>query len=318
MTRHSAGRRLLRWCPLALVAIALAACSGGAHRSAGKGGEAAGFPLRIAAANGTVTIPRLPRRIVSLSATATEDIYAVGAGGQVVAVDAYSTYPPQAPRTQLTETSLNVEAIAKYRPELVVLAEDTNHIVSQLRKLAIPVLVEPAASDLPAAYLEIDQLGQATGHAAAAAQVVDRIKSELAAIVSATPRPRKPLRVYHELEPTFYSATSHTFIGQIYSMLGLQNIADGAHLSGPYPQLSDEYIIAADPNLIVLADTVCCKQSAATVAARPGWRNIAAVKSGAIVPVNDSIASQWGPRIVIFARTIAAEVRRLEERERSP
>jgi iron complex transport system substrate-binding protein len=179
------------------------------------------------------------------------------------------------------------------------------------------VLVEPPASDLSAAYREIDQLGQATGHTAGATRVGNHISSELAAIVHSTSRPRTPLRVYHELEPTFYSATSHTFIGQIYSMLGLQNIADAAHLSGAYPQLSNEYIIAANPSLIVLADTVCCKQSAAPAAARPGWRNIAAVKDGAIVPVNDSIASQWGPRIVLFARTVAVAVKQLEQREAS-
>jgi iron complex transport system substrate-binding protein len=317
MARHRARWWFLRWCPLALVAVTLGACSGGAHRSAQNDGGAAAFPVKLASANGAVTIPRQPQRIVSLSATATEDIYALGAGGQVVAVDHYSIYPPQAPRTQLTETSLNVEAIAKYRPDLVVLAEDTRHIVSQLRKLAIPVLVEPPASTLSSAYREIDQLGQATGHAPGAARVINRISGELAAIVRSTPRPQKPLRVYHELEPTFYSATSHTFIGEIYSMLGLQNIADAAHLSGPYPQLSDEYIIAAKPNLIVLADTVCCKQSVATVAARPGWRDITAVKDGAVVPVNDSIASQWGPRIVIFARIVAAAVRRLQKREGS-
>jgi len=317
MARHRARWSYLRWCPLALVAVTLGACSGSANQSAQNDSGAAAFPVKLAAANGTVTIPRQPQRIVSLSATATEDLYALGAGGQVVAVDAYSTYPPQAPRTRLTETSLNIEAIAKYRPDLVVLAEDTNHTVSQLRKLAISVLVEPPASDLSAVYREIDQLGQATGHAADATRVVNDISGELAAIAHSTSRPKRPLRVYHELEPTFYSATSHTFIGHIYSMLGLQNIADAAHLSGPYPQLSDEYTIAANPNLIVLADTVCCKQSAATVAARPGWRDIAAVKDGAVVPVNDSIASQWGPRIVIFARTVAAAVRKLEERERS-
>lgn len=307
--------RACSWLALGLAAVALGACSGTTvHSTAGKA-SASSFPVTIDAGDGAVTVPSRPQRIVSLSATATEDLYALGAGGQVVAVDAYSTYPPQAPRTQLTETSVGVEAIAKYRPDLVVLAEDTNHTVSQLRKLAIPVLVEPPASDLSAAYRDIDQLGQATGHAAGARRVVNHISSELAAIVHSTSRPRKPLRVYHELEPTFYSATSHTFVGQIYSMLGLKNIADAAHVSGPYPQLSEEYIIAANPNLIVLADTVCCKQSAASVTARPGWRDIAAVKDGAIVPVNDSIASQWGPRIVVFARTIAAAVRRLEKQE---
>ncbi len=317
MARHRARWWCLRWCPLALVALTLSACSGAGVHSVASKASASPFPVTISAADGEVKVPHRPHRIVSVSATATEDLYAIGAGGQVIAVDRYSTFPPQAPRTSLTETSLNVEAIAKYRPDLVVLAEDTNHIAAELGKLGISVLVEPAASTLSSAYREIDQLGQASGHVAGARHVVNHIRSELAAIARSTPRPKRPLRVYHELEPTFYSATSHTFIGQIYSMLGLQNIADAAHLSGPYPQLSDEYIIAANPDLVVLADTVCCKQSAATVAARPGWRDIAAVKDGAVVPVNDSIASQWGPRIVIFARTIAAAVRRLEKREGS-
>jgi iron complex transport system substrate-binding protein len=307
--------RARSWLALPLAAVALSACSGTAVHSAASKTGASSFPVALAGADGAVTIPHRPQRIVSLSATATEDLYAVGAGGQVIAVDAYSTYPPRAPRTQLTETSLNIEAIAKYRPDLVVLVEDTDHIASQLRKLAIPVLLEPPASNLSAAYREIDQLGRATGHTAGAVRVVNLIRSEIATIVRSTPQPKRPLRAYHELEPSYYSATSRTFVGQIYSMLGLHNIADAAHVSGSYPQLSAEYIIASDPDLIVLADTVCCKQSAATVAARPGWRNIAAVEDGAVVPVNDAIASQWGPRIVMFARTIAAAVRRLQEKE---
>jgi iron complex transport system substrate-binding protein len=309
--------RARSWIALLLAAVGLSACSGQTVRGDASGAEASVFPVALNAADGTVTIPRRPRRIVSLSATGTEDLYAVGAGSQVVAVDAYSTYPPRAPRTALTETSLNSEAIARYRPDLVVLAEDSDGVVSQLRKLAIPVLVEPPASDLAAAYREIDQLGRASGHAADAARVVGRIGREIAAIVRSMPRPKRTLRVYHELEPTFYSATSRTFVGQIYSMLGLRNVADAAHRSGLYPQLSDEYVIASDPDLIVLADTVCCKQSAATVAKRPGWRDVAAVKHGAIVPVEDAIASQWGPRIVLFARTVAASVGRLERREGS-
>lgn len=304
------------WLPLTLVATALSACSGTHAENAASKAGAASYPLTLAAANGPMTIPREPRRIVSLSATATEDLYAVGAGGQVIAVDSYSTYPPQAPRTPLSGFSPNVEAIAKYRPDLVVVAEDTDHIVSELGKLGIPVLLEPPASSLAAAYQEMVQLGQATGHASAARTTVSQISQQMAAIVRSVPRPSRPLRVYHELESTYYSATSQTFIGQVYALLGLANIADSAHLSGPYPQLSPEYIIASDPDLIVLADTVCCKQSAATVAARPGWRNIAAVKSGAIVPVEDAIASRWGPRIVLFARTVAAAVRRLEEASR--
>jgi iron complex transport system substrate-binding protein len=236
----------------------------------------------------------------------------VGAGRQVVAVDSYSTYPPRAPRTKLSGFTPNIEAIATYRPDLVVIAENTDRIVAELGKLGIPVLVEPPASDLNAAYGEIEQLGKATGHPGGARSAVATMKRQIAAVLRSVPRPSTPLTVYHELEPTYYSATSHTFIGQIYTMLGLRNIADKAGVAGAYPQLSAEYIIVSDPDLIVLADTVCCKQSAATLAARPGWSRIAAVKRGDVVPVEDSIASEWGPRVVLFLEKVAKAVKRLE------
>lgn len=306
--------RARSWLSLSLLAIALSACSGTAVHGVASRSSATSFPITIDAADGAVTIAHRPKRIVSLSATGTEDLYSIGAGGQVVAVDSYSTYPPNAPRTQLSEASPNIEAIARHRPDLVVVAEDADRVVSQLKKLGISVLLEPPASSLPAAYGEITQLGRATGHAVAARATVSQMRRQLDAIVRSMPRLSRPLKIYHELESTYYSATSDTFVGQIYAMLGLKNIADAAHRSGPYPQLSAEYIIASDPDLVVLADTVCCKQSAATVAARPGWADIAAIRNGAVVPVQDMIASQWGPRIVQFARTVAAAVRRLEQR----
>ena len=78
--------------------------------------------------------------------------------------------------------------------------------------------------------------------------------------------------MYHELSPDFYSVTSSTFIGRVYSLLGLKNIADAADSAGfGYPQLSAEYIVSASPDVIVLADSVCCGQKPSTVAARPGW-----------------------------------------------
>lgn len=270
------------------------------------------FPVIVKAANGPVVIAHEPTRIVSLSASATEDLFAVGAGKQVIAVDSYSNYPKQAPHTSLSAYKPNVEAIAKYRPDLVVISDDMNHIAEQLGKLRVPVLLEPAAANLDAVYGEIDQIGAATGHARGAAHTVATMRRQIAALVHSIPKPSRPLSVYHELDQTYYSATSHTFIGQMYTLLGLQNIADKATGGGDYPQLSAEYIIASNPDLIVLADTVCCGQTRATVAARPGWSDIAAVKTGEIVPINDSIASEWGPRIVLFLKAVASAVKTLE------
>jgi iron complex transport system substrate-binding protein len=250
-----------------------------------------------------------PRRIISLSPSATETLYAIGAGRQVVAVDELSDYPRQAPRTKLSGYTPNVEAIATYRPDLVVLAFDPGDAVAGLRRLGIRTVVQPAPANLEQAYRRIRLLGTITGHRREAARLVRSMRSGIARAVASVRK--RPLKIYHELTPDYYSATSRTFIGRIYTLFGLRNIADAAEGSASgYPQLSGEYIVAANPALIVLADSKCCGQNAATVAARPGWDSIAAVRSRAIVAVDDSVASRWGPRIIQFVRAVAAGLRR--------
>jgi iron complex transport system substrate-binding protein len=303
---------------VAACVCALAACGSSSSSS----GSSTGAATTRAATNGTavtaangVTLPHAPKRIVSLSPSATEDLFAVGAGSQVVAADRYSTYPPNAPHTSLSGFSPNVEAIAAYKPDLVVTDVDVNHLGAELAKLHIPLVLAPAPVGIPGIYGELAQLGAATGHASGGAKAVATTRGEIDAIVRSVPRPQRPLTVYHELDQTYYSASSHTFLGSLYAALGLRNIADAQHSSTGYPQLSGEYVIASSPSLIVLADTKCCHQSPATVAARPGWSNIAAVKTGAVLGVDDSVASQWGPRIVAFLGTVAAEVRKLEAKQ---
>jgi iron complex transport system substrate-binding protein len=250
-----------------------------------------------------------PRRIVSLSPTATESLFAIGAGSQVVAVDDQSDYPRNAPRTKLSGFTPNVEAIAAYKPDLVVVSGDSGGVVAGLKKLKIRVLLQPAAGNLNGAYAQIRQLGSVTGHSRAAAKLVVSMKAQIARTLARAPK-RQSLSVYHELTPDYYSATSKTFIGRIYKLFGLRNIADAAATAtSDYPQLSAEYIVASNPSVIVLADGRCCGQSASTVAARPGWKNIAAVRDRAIVRVDDSVASRWGPRVVDFVRAVAAALR---------
>jgi len=110
------------------------------------------FPTTLSAANGSVTIKSEPKRIVSLDPTATEDLYAIGAGSQVVAVDQDSDYPTGVPVTSLSGLTPNIEAIAKYNPSLVVASQDSGGLVSGLGKLGIPVLIEPAVATLVGAY----------------------------------------------------------------------------------------------------------------------------------------------------------------------
>ena len=250
-----------------------------------------------------------PHRIVSLSPTATESLFAIGAGPQVIAVDSQSDYPKEAPHTTLSAFTPNVEAIAAYKPDLVIISYDPGGVVASLEKLKIHVVMQGAASDLQQAYGQILTLGRITGRVANAKALVRAMRTRITKIVAAAPHD-PALSVYHELEPDLYSATSNTFIGKIYKLFGLKNIADAADKTGSgYPQLSNEYIVAANPSLIVLADTVCCGQTPQTVVARPGWSTISAVRHHAIVRIDDSIASRWGPRIVNFVRAVASALR---------
>jgi len=300
---------------VAAASLGMYACGGddsggGAAEAPSQTTTAATFPVTLEGASGkALTITSRPERIVSLSPTATEMLYAIGAGDQVEAVDDQSNFPPQAPRTKLSGFQPNVEAIAGYRPDLVLLSNDEQDVVAGLDRLSIPTLLLPAAQKLDDAYGQIELVGKATGHPSEATATGAKMKADIDAIVAGIPERAVPLTYYHELDDTLFSVTSQTFIGQIYSLVGLKNIADKADKEGSgYPQLSPEYLVKADPDLIFLADTKCCGQSAQTLAKRSGFANLAAVKNGTVIPLDDDIASRWGPRVVDFLRTVAAAV----------
>jgi len=252
----------------------------------------------------------VPVRIVSLSPTATEDLFAIGAGKQVVAVDNQSNYPSSAPKTKLSGYTPNAEAIAGYQPDLVVVSSNPSGLVAALARLHIRTLLEPPAQNLAGAYGQIMTLGAVTGHAVQSRAIVASLRRRVAQLVESVPRNAKSLSFYEELSPDYYSATSKTFTGQVLTLLGLKDIADAADKTGSgYPKLSAEYIVAANPDLVVLADTKCCSQTAAKIKARPGWSSISAIQHGGIVGVNDDIASRWGPRIVLFIEAVAARAK---------
>jgi iron complex transport system substrate-binding protein len=300
--------RLALAAALAVLALALAAPSLAAPRAS----RAKPFPVTVSVDNGKVTIRKRPARIVSLSPTATETLFAIGAGDQVVAVDDQSNYPNRAPHTSLSGFTPNVEAIAALDPDLVVIAFDPKGLSGALDRLGIPVVFQNAAATLPAAYRQIRQLGLVTGHAQEANALAARMNRRIRAIVDKVHAKLQKASVYHELDENLFSVTSDTFVGRVYAMFGLTNIADAAKGAGSdYPQLSAEYVVAANPDLIVLADTVCCGQTAQTVASRPGWSRIAAVRSGSIVRLDDSIASRWGPRLVNLVRAVGTALIRL-------
>lgn len=302
-------RRIPALAAAALAAAMLATGCGGHDRAAAPEQTAgkAGYPVTV----GSVTLDKQPTHIVSLAPTATEMLFAIGAGKQVVAVDELSNYPADAPRTNLSGFKPNAEAIAATTPDLVVISNDTDKIADQLKALHIPVYLASAATTLDDTYREITGLGILTGHQSQAAGTVKRMQDDIAKLVKDVPqRPRK-LTYYWELDNTYYSVTSKTFIGSLLAQLGLENVADPADAGGAaggYPQLSAEAVVKANPDLIFLADGTCCQQTVQTVRARPGWGEMTAVKNGRVYPVDDDIASRWGPRVVDLLRTVREAV----------
>jgi iron complex transport system substrate-binding protein len=248
-----------------------------------------------------------PERIVSLSPTATEMLYAVGAGDQVVAVDDQSDYPEGVPVTDLSGYEPNVEAISTYEPDLVDANDPPEDVTAGLEALDVEVLDLPAAVSLDDTYAQLAEVGVATGHEDEAAEVVADMRDEIDELAASVPERDEPLTYYHELDDTLYSVTTDTFIGEIYGLAGLQSIADAADPDGElggYPQLSAEFVVDADPDFVFLADGECCGQDAATIAARPGWSDLSAVRDGRVVEVPDDISSRWGPRVVDFLREV--------------
>jgi iron complex transport system substrate-binding protein len=307
-----------RWTGPIAAATALllltAGCGDSAERPpAASSDEGSGsFPVSVKDATGEVVVERRPERIVSLSPSATETLFAVGAGDQVVAADDQSDYPPSAPTTELSAYEPNVEAIAAYEPDLVIAPADVpRDVIGGLRKLGLPVLAEPAPEELRDAYAQARDLGVVTGHPEEGRRVAREMRTRVDELIESAPDAAS-LAVFHELDPDLYSAASESFIGRIYERLGLRNIADraAAKTGSPYPQLSTEAVISADPDLVVLADSECCGQTPAKVGRRPGWASIAAVREDAVVAIHDDIASRWGPRLPIFVEKVLAAMER--------
>ncbi len=301
MNTHSRrlGRRLLG--AVAGFALVTAACgsdeSSVSETTEAPSAETTVAPGTSATDGGAGSGEGIDQRVVSLSPTHTEMMFAIDAGDQLVAVDQFSDHPAaaQALPNELSAFDNNVEAIAAYEPDLVLIGGDFNGLGPQLDELGIAWWDGPAATTIDDTYRQIEELGAATGRDSEAAELVSSMQEQIDEIVAATPTPAEPLTVFHELDDTLFSLDSTTLFGELYGLLGLRNIADTAEgNSGGYPQLSAEFVVSADPDFIFLADTKCCGQSLDTVAARDGWADMTAVQSGNVIELDDDVASRSG------------------------
>ena len=273
------------------------------------------FPVTITSGSGKVTLTAQPTRILCLSASATQMLYSMGAGKQVVGVDKYSTWPPGTPRTKFTGFEKNAEDYLYLHPDLVIFAFSEGTLVKQLQLLHIPVLVLPPANNFAGVYNQVNELGLATGHIAAAKRLDTSLASYVAASVRKAGKDGRGASYYIELSPDYYTATSQTFIGAEFSLFGMRDIANAAGRGTAYPQISAEYLLKADPDYVFLADTVCCHETPAIFSHRPAFSLLSAVKQHHVFGVNDSVASEWGPHTIeefvgFLARVLASKTRK--------
>jgi iron complex transport system substrate-binding protein len=269
------------------------------------------YPLTVKFGGYTTKIAKKPTKIISLSPSATEILYAIGAGSQILAVDNLSNYPANAPTSEISAFEPNVEAILAKKPDLVLLSIDSTkapQIRNALVKLGIPVLMEKAPATLQDVYAENTLLARVTDRQAGAVKLNASMAKSIKDTLAKAKKSSK-IRIFHELDDTYFSATSNTFIGKVYKSFGVVNIADaaaGADNSG-YPQLSAEYLLKSDPQVIFLADAQY-GVTAESVSKRAGWSQISAVKNQKIVELPADIPSRWGPRLVDFYKLIGASL----------
>ncbi|MDR9449592.1 MAG: ABC transporter substrate-binding protein [Acidimicrobiia bacterium] len=265
-------------------------------------------PVSVEGDAGRLVLDDRPERVVSLSATHTEILYAIGAGDRIVATDLTSNYPAEAATTTKVDAfNFNIEEIAATEPDLVITAFDFQGEVAALQAVGIPVLLLIPAANLDDTYEQIEILGDVTGRESEAADLVSSMQTQIDDLVASSSG--RSLTMFHEVDNTLFTANSSTFLGDIYRLLGLSNIADAVpdEFSSGYVQLSEEYLFSEDPDLIFLGDA-SFGESLETVGGRPGWDTLTAVQTGAVFELDGDIAGRWGPRTVDLVKAIVAAI----------
>jgi iron complex transport system substrate-binding protein len=258
--------------------------------------EAAGFPLTFTDDSGAeVTLEAEPERIVALAPSFVEVLFEVGAGEQIVAADENTDYPPEAESIpKLSGFDPSVEAIVETDPDVVLIQFDPGTLTDSLTQSGIPVATLGSPADIDGVYKQIETIGLLSGHGEEAEALVSEMQSELADVVAEIPTDAHAPTVFHEVDNTLFSVGPGSFIHDIYVVLLAENIAEAT--GEAYPQLNNEAVIAANPEVIILADEKF-GETPETVAARPGWDAIAAVQSGRIHGVDPDLISRPGPRL---------------------
>src|SRR5215213_5284389 len=250
-----------------------------------------------------ITLTGPAQRVVSLAPSNTEILFAIGAGDQVVGRDEFSDFPPEVESVETIGGSFgeySSEAIVALEPDLVLAAEiNPPELVKQLEDLGLTVYYLKNPLTLEEMYENLEIVGHLTGHDVT--DLVDSLKARVAAVdEKIAPLSSRPT-VFYEIDASDaskpYTYGPGTFGDLLITRAGGANLAALAGITDPYPQVSLEQIVATNPSVIILGDSMWGTTPEA-VKARPGWEALDAVKNNQIFPFDDNLVSRPGPRLV--------------------
>lgn len=258
-----------------------------------------------------ITLEKAPERIVSLSPSNTEVLFAAGAGDLVVGDTEYCDYPEEAkalPKVGgFSASSISIETIISLNPD-IVFSNDSGHepVIEALEQANIKVYAVKANS-FEDVYANLELVGKLTGHEAEAEQVVEQMKARIAAVeekVATIPQEDRPTVFWEIWDEPLMTSGPNTFSAQMIEIAGGINIF--SDLTEDYPQVSTEEVVKRNPDVIMGPDTHGDKLIAEQLTSRPGWEGVAAIKNGRIYLIDGNSSSRPGPRLVDALEEIAA------------
>ena len=244
-------------------------------------------------------------RVVSLSTTHTEVIQALGGEDILVGVDSYSLTKEDI--KQIDAFTVTAEELLGLNPDLVLIAFDFNGIVEGMKNLGINYALLPPVKNFEEVYLQIETVGSLIKKEEEAKSLVSLLREDVESIIENSKF--KEVTVFHEIGYTYgiYTVNSNSFIGEIYNLLGVNNIANKTEdtFASGYPQIAEEKIIKADPDLIVVGHSDYLNKDLST---RPDWKSISAVENGRVYFLDENLANNWGVSTVDLLNVLSEVV----------
>lgn len=250
-----------------------------------------------------VTLSRPPIRIISLSPSATEMIFAVGAGDRLVGVTQYCNYPSDALTISRVSSGtiegVNRESILDLKPDVIFFKADHHQsLIDTFDKFGIP-MVGVGAESIQEMFQEALDLGRLLETETVAEQLVSQMRSELEAqtrrVASISDDARK--RVFYVVwDDPLMTAGPQSFIGELIGIAKGKNIFDDVKLG--YPQISSELVVDRDPQVIIRPSSDDDTNNLDRILDRRGWEGISAIRDKQVRTIDGDQISRCGPRLL--------------------